>query len=111
MTDERGHTWEENREYLSIEQLLTSCFTSHTRSCPFRAGEEGKQEAGKNDQGKGKMHIHVFPALLNMQSSSLSKSKPPSEAHLAFPPEFPTPELLPEAEFNLCLVEGSGWRM
>lgn len=81
------------------------------RFCPSRAGEEGKQEEGKNDQGKGKMHMDVFPAPLKTRSSNFSPSKPPSEAHLAFPPEFPTPELLSETEFNLCLVGGRGWRM
>lgn len=101
--------WEENREFLSLGQLFTSCSISHTRFCPSRAGEEGKQE--KNVQRKGKMHTDVFPAPLNVQSSNLRKSNPPSEARLAFPPEFPTPELLPEADLNLFLVGGSGWRM
>lgn len=111
MTDERGHMWEENREFLSVGQLFTSCSTSHTTFCPSRNGQEGKQEAEKNDQGKGKMHIDVFSAPLSMQSSNLSKSRLPSDAHRAFPPELPTPEFLPEAEFDLCLMGGIGWRM
>lgn len=53
MTEEHEQVWEENREFLSVGQLFTSCSISHTRFCPSRAGEEGKQ--GKMSKEREKL--------------------------------------------------------